>query len=148
MPELCVDASVAIKWFIKGESLRHKAFRLLNESIANGITLVAPPLFESETDSIIQTRIFENRVTWDIADRTYKLLDNAPVIITTHPLMRQRAREIARQFNQRKVYDATYAALAELRNCEFWTADKAFYEIVKSALPFVKYLSDYPWQVV
>ena len=79
-----------------------------------------------------------------IADKTYKLLDNAPVVIVTHPFMRQRAREIARQFNQRKVYDATYAALAELRNCEFWTADKAFYEIVKTTLSFVKYLSDYP----
>jgi len=144
MMELCVDASVAIKWFIKGEFLRHKAIKLLNESIANGITLIAPPLFELETDSIIQTRLFENRVTQDIANRTYRLLDNAPIIIVTHPLMRQRARNIARQFNQRKVYDATYAALAELRNCEFWTADKVFYEAVKTTLFFVKYLSDYP----
>ena len=144
MLELCIDASVAIKWFIKGELLRYKAIKLLNESIAKNITLIAPPLFESETDGIIQTRLFEKRVTQDIADRTFKLLDNAPVIIVTHPFMRQRAREIARQFNQRKVYDATYAALAELRNCEFWTADKAFYEIVKTTLSFVKYLSEYP----
>jgi len=42
------------------------------------------------------------------------------------------------------VYDATYAALAELRGCEFWTADKAFDDAVKAALPFVKYLPDYP----
>ena len=62
----------------------------------------------------------------------------------THPQMRQRAREIARQFNQRKVYDATYAALAELRGCEFWTADKVFYDAVKAGLPFVRYLPDYP----
>jgi predicted nucleic acid-binding protein len=144
MSELCVDASVAIKWFIKGEFLRNKAFKLLNESIAYGITLIAPPLFELEVDSIIQTRIFENRVTQNIADRTYKLLDNAPVAIVTHPLIRQRAREIARQFRQRKVYDATYAALAELRNCDFWTADKAFYDAVKADLSFVKYLFNYP----
>jgi predicted nucleic acid-binding protein len=143
MPELCVDANIAIKWFIKGEFMRHKALKLFSESVTNGITLIAPPLFESETDSIIQTRIFENRVTWDIADKTYKLLDNAPVAIVTHPLMRQRSREIAKQFNQRKVYDATYAALAELRNCDLWTADKAFYEAVKDALSFVKYLPNY-----
>jgi predicted nucleic acid-binding protein len=115
MSELCVDASVAIKWFIKGEFLRNKAFKLLNESIAYGITLIAPPLFELEVDSIIQTRIFENRVTQNIADRTYKLLDNAPVAIVTHPLIRQRAREIARQFRQRKVYDAL---MLRLRNLE------------------------------
>jgi len=57
--------------------------------------------------------------------------------------MRRRAREIAREFNQTKVYDSTYAVLAELRGCEFWTADKAFYDAVKDALSYVKYLPDY-----
>jgi hypothetical protein len=47
---------VAIKWFIKGEAFRRKALKLLRESVAAGITLVAPPLFESETDGIVQTR--------------------------------------------------------------------------------------------
>jgi len=79
-----------------------------------------------ETDSIIQTRLVEGRTTPEVADRTLALLDTAPVEIATHPRMRQGAREIARQFRQRKVYDATYAALAELRGCEFWTADRAF----------------------
>ena len=58
--------------------------------------------------------------------------------------IRQRAREIAEQFNQPTVYDATYAALAELRGCDFWTADKLFYDAVKKVLTFVKYLPDYP----
>ena len=46
----------------------------------------------------------------------------------------RRAREIARQSNQERVYDSIYAALAELRGCELWTADKAFYDAVKSKL--------------
>jgi len=58
--------------------------------------------------------------------------------------MIKRAREIARQFNQPNIYDSLYAALAELRVCEFWTADKAFYDAVKARLSFVKYLPDYP----
>ena len=57
--------------------------------------------------------------------------------------IRQRAREITKQFNQRYVYDATYAALAESLGCEFWTADKTFYDAVKTVLTFVKYLPDY-----
>ena len=64
--------------------------------------------------------------------------------LSSHPRLRQRTREIAEQFNQRAVYDASYAALAELRGCEFWTADKAFYDADKAALTFVKYLPDYP----
>ncbi|OGG56237.1 MAG: hypothetical protein A3F84_10230 [Candidatus Handelsmanbacteria bacterium RIFCSPLOWO2_12_FULL_64_10] len=144
MPERCVDASVVVKWFISGEAFRHKALKLLRESRTTGFTLIAPPLFEMETDSIIQTRLVEGRTTPEAADRTLALLDTAPVEVATHPRMRQRAREIARQFHQRKVYDATYAALAELRGCEFWTADRAFYETVKTELSFVKYLPDYP----
>jgi predicted nucleic acid-binding protein len=38
----------------------------------------------------------------------------------------------------------SYAALAELLNCEFWTADKVFYDTVNARLAFVKYLPDYP----
>jgi hypothetical protein len=45
---------------------------------------------------------------------------------------------------RKRVYDATYAALAELRGCEFWTADKVFYDAVKGVLVFVKHLPDYP----
>jgi len=142
--ELCIDANIAIKWFIKGEAFRQKALKLLHESVAAGITLIAPPLFESETDGIIQTRLVEQRTTPEAADRTFALLDSTPVMIVTHPRVRQRAREIARQCGQRKVYDATYAALAELRGCEFWTADKVFYDAVKGMLPFVKYLPHYP----
>jgi predicted nucleic acid-binding protein len=62
----------------------------------------------------------------------------------THPDMVHWARTIARQFNQERIYDSLYAALAELRGCEFWTADKVFYDAVKSTLPFVKHLPDYP----
>lgn len=63
--------------------------------------------------------------------------------IVSHPGLVPRAREIARLFNQERIYDSLYAALAELRGCEFWTADRLFYEAVKMALPFVKYLPDY-----
>ena len=143
MPELCVDANVAIKWFIRGEAFRHRALQLLRDAVEAGITLIAPPLFEMETDSVIQTRVVDGRTTPEVADKTPTLLDNAPVNIVTHAQMRRRAREIAREFNQTKVYDSTYAVLAELRGCEFWTADKAFCDAVKDALSYVKYLPDY-----
>jgi predicted nucleic acid-binding protein len=41
------------------------------------------------------------------------------------------------------VYDATYLALAELRRCEFWTADERLLNRVKGTLSFVKWLGDY-----
>ncbi len=43
----------------------------------------------------------------------------------------------------RLIYDSVYAALAELRCCEFWTADRDFYGAVRQTLSFVKYLPNY-----
>jgi len=78
------------------------------------------------------------------AQKAYAILDAAPVVIVDAPVVRQRAREIAEQFNQRVVYDATYIPLAESCGCEFWTADKLIFDAVKTTLSYVKYLPDYP----
>lgn len=82
-------------------------------------------------------------MTTDEARNAFTILDAAPVEIVELPGVRQRAREITKQFNQRYVYDVTYAALAESLGCEFWTADKTFYDAVKTVLTFVKYLPEY-----
>lgn len=144
MTERCVDASLAVKWAVKGEPFRAKARALLRDSGMAGIILIAPPNFISEVDSAIRKRVFDGKMASAEAKKAYAILDAAPVQIVDAAGVRQRAREIAEQFNQRFVYDATYAALAELRGCKFWTVDKAFYDAVKTTLTFVKYLPDYP----
>jgi predicted nucleic acid-binding protein len=138
-----VDASITVKWAVKGEPFRAKARAFLSDAAASGIVLIAPPNFVSEVDSAIRKRVYDDKMTPAEARKAYAILDAAPVQIINVPGLRQRARETAEQFHQRFVYDATYVALAELRGCEFWTADKVFYDAVKAALPFVKYLPDY-----
>jgi predicted nucleic acid-binding protein len=144
MTERCIDASVVLKLVFKGESHRSTARRLLRDSIANDDILIAPAFFESEVDSAVRKRVFEGAMTVAEAKRAYKGLDDVEVEIVSHARMRTRAREIAQQYNQRSVYDSVYAALAELRGCDLWTADKKFYDAVKGKLKFVKFLPDYP----
>ena len=144
MSDLCIDASVVVKLVLKGESHRVTARRLVRDCIVNNVSLIAPPFFENEVDSVIQKRVHEGKMSLSDAKKAFAGLDKVPVNISKHPNLRQRAREIAEQFNLRTVYDATYAALAELRGCEFWTADRVFYDTVSSVLKFVKYLPDYP----
>ncbi|MDP3947230.1 MAG: type II toxin-antitoxin system VapC family toxin [bacterium] len=143
MPERCVDASLGIKWVVMGEPWRKKARKFLCDSIAVDIVLIAPPLFEYETESALQGRLHTGAMTIRETDTALAQLSAIGVQILTHPDMIKRAREIARQFDQPNIYDSLYAALAELRNCEFWTADKRFYETVKAKLTFVNYLTDY-----
>ncbi len=143
MTERCIDASVIVKLVLRGEPHRAAARRLVSESAAHGIDLIAPPLFLTEVDSVIRKRVYDGRLSQADSHRAYAILDRAPVRIVSHHRVRGRARSIAEQFGQRAVYDATYAALAELRGCEFWTADKAFFDAVNAALPFVRHLPDF-----
>lgn len=143
MPERCVDASVAIKWVVKGEAWRKKARRFLFDSLSAGVILIAPPLFVYETESVLQGRLQSGQTTVSETDIALERFGVIGVRIITHPDMVKSAREIARHFNQPNIYDSLYAALAKLQECEFWTADKAFYDSVKSALSFVKYLPNY-----
>jgi predicted nucleic acid-binding protein len=132
-----------VKLVLKGEPYRNKARQLLRDSIVNNLTFIAPPLFESEVDTAIRRRVYDGRLNPAEGERAFQGLDKVPVQIVQHPNTRQRSRQIADQFNLRTLYDATYAALAELRGCEFWTADKVFYDAVKTGLPFVRYLPEF-----
>ena len=143
MAERVIDASIAIKWVVKGEPFRDKARQLLRDALLKGITLIGPPLLEYEVESVLQRRLCLRRATIAAVDASLAAFYALGIRVVTHPDMVHRARKIARQFNQERIYDSLYAALAELRGCEFWTADKAFYEAVKTELPFVKYLPDY-----
>jgi len=144
MAEQVIDASVAIKWVVKGEPFRDKARQLLRDARSKGIVLIGPPLLEYEVESVLQRRLYSGCATIAAVDASLAAFYAVGVRIVTHPDMVRRARGIARQFNQERIYDSLYAAIAELSGCEFWTADKAFYEAVKSELSFIKYLPDYP----
>jgi len=143
MNEVCVDANLIVKLVLKGELYRANACKFVKDCGTANITMIAPPVFESELDSIIRKRVFDGRLKQIEAQLAYNVLDKIPVLIINHTDLRTIARKIAEQFNQRHVYDSTYAALAEIRVCEMWTADKAFYNAVKAELTFVKYLPDY-----
>jgi predicted nucleic acid-binding protein len=143
MTERCVDASVIVKLALESEAHVTTARRLVRESVAAGFRLIAPPIFPAEVDSVIRRCVYTGRLKAEDASLAYRVLDRAPVEVVSHRDLRRLARELADRFNQRTVYDATYAALAELRGCEFWTADKAFCESIGAGLPFVRFIGDY-----
>ena len=118
MNEVCVDANLIVKLVLKGELYRTNARKFVRDCGTANITMIAPPIFESELDSIIRKRVFDGRLKQIEAQLAYNVLDKIPVLIINHPDLRILARKIAEQFNQRHVYDSTYAALAEIRACE------------------------------
>jgi predicted nucleic acid-binding protein len=143
MTEVCVDASLAIKVVVP-EAGSDKADALFDQWAGDETQLIAPVFFEVETDSILRQKVALRRELTDAqAERAFASLQGLPIKTSHSPEQRERAWEIACAFQFPTVYDATYLALAELRRCEFWTADEKLFKQVRDKLTFVKWLGNY-----
>lgn len=141
--EVCVDASLAIKVVVT-EAESDKADALFNQWSNEGKQLIAPAFFDVETDSILRQKVvLRQELTLEQAEAAFAKLQALPIQEISVPGQRQRAWEIATAFGFATVYDATYLALAELRGCEFWTADERLFNQVKGKLTFVTWLGHY-----
>jgi predicted nucleic acid-binding protein len=141
--EVCVDASLAVKVVVP-ESDSDKADALFDEWAKEGKQLIAPAFFEVETDSILRQKVaLRKELTLEQAGAAFAKLQALPIQQIRMQGQRQRAWEIATEFAFATVYDATYLALAELRGCEFWTADERLFNQVKNKLFLVKWLGIY-----
>jgi predicted nucleic acid-binding protein len=141
--EVCVDASLVVK-VVVAESESERADALFEEWANEGVQLIAPAFFEVETDSILRQKVvLRKELTPEQAEAAFAKLQALPIEHVSAPGQRQRAWEIAAAYGFATVYDATYPALAELRGCEFWTADERLFNRVKGTLVFVKWLGNY-----
>ncbi len=105
---------------------------------------LVPAFFVVETDSILRQKVVVRKeLTPEQAEIAFAKLQALPIQQVSLPQQRQRAWEVATAFGFATVYDATYLALAELRECEFWTADERLFNRVKDRLSFVKWLGNY-----
>jgi predicted nucleic acid-binding protein len=49
-------------------------------------------------------------------------------------------KSLATRFNRPATYDAHYLALAEMMDCEFWTADERLFNAVRDELSWARWL--------
>ena len=141
--EIVIDSNVALNLVFRRSPYHAQAGQLFADCLQAATTLLAPPVFESEVDSAIRRKAFLGHIDASAERVLFQALDSLPVAIVLEPGMRDQSRIIAWKCSQTTVYDATYAALAGLRQCELWTADQAFFRAAHSHYPFVRFLGDY-----
>ncbi len=141
MAEIVIDASLALHATMAGHEYNAQARRFLSDNAT--ARLLAPPLFEAEADSNLRRMISALKIKPGAAAALVQLLDALPLEIMQDAATRKRARELGDRAMLDKIYDCTYAALADLRGVELWTADKRFFHAVSGALPFVKFIGHY-----
>jgi predicted nucleic acid-binding protein len=112
-----IDASVAIKWVVD-EPGTTPALRLLRQS------LVAPDLLVAECANILWKKVRRKELSEEEASLAARLLARADIeLVSMRPLL-ERATRIAVAIDH-PAYDCIYLALAEVRGCDFVTADRA-----------------------
>ncbi len=103
--------------------------------------MIAPAFALVEIDSVLRQKVYRGQLSPEAADRSFAAACQIPLRTPVVQEHRQRTWEIAKEFQFPQVYDAAYRALAELKGCEFWTADQKLYERVKDKLGFVRHIS-------
>lgn len=129
-----VDTSVAYKWFSpENEELLAEALALLKNSSA----LIAPDLiiYELANSWATKTKLKIPQIKIFLKDLEETEIKIEPV---SFELVRK-AIDFSKKYHV-SVYDASYAVLAQEKDCDFVTADSKFVSKVK--LPFVKHLSE------
>ena len=137
MTRICLDASFILDVVLITPVSDKLETMLLDWSQA-GIEIIAPPIFESETTSVLRNKLFRQVLSEEVASLAFNHVRNMPVSILNLPDLQQRAWALAERFNHSRAYDAQYLAVAEHERCEFWTTDKRLYNSVQPSLPWVK----------
>lgn len=142
--EIVLDANVALSFVNPTADFHEQAVRMMLDFAQAETKMLAPPFFASEVDSAVRKAVRAKDITARRAEELHAILDDLPVELLYPPAIRILARDFAERVGQANVYDATYVALAHLRGCDLWTADKRMWNGAQDAgIGWVRFLGDY-----
>ncbi len=133
-----VDASIAVKWFVR-ENLHDEAHRLLDHRDA----LTAPDLIVAEIANVAWKKAIRGEISRDQAQAiATEISQHIPAFYPSADLI-ERALKIALDVNH-TVYDCLYIACAEAVSGVLVTADERLVEAVENTelAPFARYIGD------
>jgi predicted nucleic acid-binding protein len=133
LKQYVVDASVSVKWFLP-EVYSREALRLLNKEFE----LLAPDLIFAEFGNVLWKKWRAEEIDSDSAIKILFDFRRLPINIISAEMILDITWTIAERY-QRSFYDSLYLSVAQIQECRLVTADKKFYNALKSA-PLGKYL--------
>lgn len=142
---VCVDASLAVRWVVP-EDYSEQALDLLAAWGASQTELFAPTHMLYEVNSTLRFLVSQKVISDEIGDGAFSRLRKLRIRLTSRAAIFPLAWKLARHLNQPTTYDTVYLALAQILDCELWTADRKFYNVARSQAPQIKWIGDYQGQ--
>jgi predicted nucleic acid-binding protein len=130
MPNLVVDSSVAIKWFIP-EPYSTEARRILDSYQTGVLSFLAPDLINAEFGNIVWKKHVFQRLAADDAQAVIDEFRKVTFTLTSTAVLLEEAYSLA-VAHHRSVYDTLYLALSIRENCKFVTADEKLINAIGS----------------
>lgn len=140
--QVVVDASLAAKWLVN-EVHSEKALALALSWARVGVQPVVPYLMLVGVANALYRRVVRVQMSLDVAIRLLDALVESGIQLREPSGLHRRSAELAAQLNQNAVYDSHYLALAELLDCELWTADERFFRAANPSFARVKWLGSF-----
>jgi predicted nucleic acid-binding protein len=137
-----VDASLAVKWSVR-EVHSDKAYALAHAWAREGVYPVAPYLMPVEVANALYKRVIRKEISLQEATSLVEGLFSTGIELREPARVHVKAMELAVELKQDAVYDAHYLALAEVLNCELWTADERFYRAASSGHIQVRWIGSF-----
>jgi len=124
MARLVVDASVAAKWVLPGESGMENAVGLKNDQASGRVELHAPSLITAEVGNALWKATRLQRLSLSEAERALKALER--IRIALHETTWSKTADVLKLASRLNltVYDSCYIRLAEELGARFITADR------------------------
>ena len=139
---VCIDASLAVRWVVPTEQ-DPMADSLLQAWDEAGIELITPPLFDAEVSSAIRKHVYLKHLLPRQGERAYRLYRQLRIVTVSPVNLSEIAWRLAVEFNQVRTYDMQYLAVAELEDCEFWTADRRLANSLKGKNKRIRWLGEF-----
>jgi predicted nucleic acid-binding protein len=139
---VCIDAGVFVKVLVQEDLSDIVRQQWERWTLVEKRKPIAPVLFLFEVVAVLRKQVYQGRLTLKEGSVALDVLLDANVEIVTSTALHRRAWELADRLNQPTAYDAHYLALAEIEDCEFWTADERLYNSVKDNFPLIRWLGE------
>ena len=138
--EVVVDASIVVKWFVEEEG-SDKSLKLRDRYIEGKIRIIAPELMIFETlNALYYKRLFSEEELKQISEA---LEAYSFTLYSLRGEYANKALEVAFK-NDITIYDASYIALAIIRNTHVYTADEKLIRKLKHGYQkYVKSIKDF-----
>lgn len=131
-----VDASIVVKLLID-EPNTQQAEDLAQSWRLNGVPVAAPYFMPVEVTNAIYRKARLQLISMEEATRLAANLWDLGVQLRQPRELHLRAMVLAAELQQSAAYDAHYLALAQALDCDYWTADRQFYQSARNAYPRV-----------